>query len=340
MPVEQESVGLEVFLAFADGAVSGPRPVVLYAHGLGGDKDGSWGTAERLAELGAAVFAIDSPEHGSRSDDPGSEIASVFGFFGIDAETQTFDIGRARDNFRQMASDQLELVRFVSSLGDLDLLPPGAPDGVPDLDVSRLGYIGHSFGSVQGPTIFALAPEIRQAVWNVGGDGLMMLLRDSNTFSILVDALRPAGTPDGAVARFFATTQAIVDPGDPINFARFGTEAALPGVTGWLPRDVLLQEVIEDGIVPNSTSEALARAAGLVLCDPLVPISGLPTARAPLSGNLPSGATGVIYQFDRIHGGMPATHGELIFAPEAQAQYVEFFASGRAAEHATVAPAR
>ena len=336
LPVAQADVGLEVFLAFADGTVSGPRPVVLYAHGLGGDKDGSWGTAERLAELGAAVFAIDSPEHGSRSDDPGSELASVFGFFGIDAESQSFDIGRARDNFRQMASDQLELVRFIESLGDLDLLPVGAPDGVPDLDVSHLLYIGHSFGSVQGPTLMALAPEVKQSVWNVGGDGLMMLLRDSSTFSILVDALRPPGTPDGALGRFFAIAQAIVDPGDPINFARFGTEEALPGVEGWSPRDVLLQEVVDDAIVPNSTSEALARAAGLELVDPLVAVSGLPTSTAPRTGNLASGATGVLYQFDRMHGDMPATHGELIFAPEARGQYVEFFRSGLSAGHATV----
>ena len=110
-------------------------------------------------------------------------------------------------------------------------------------------------------------------------------------------------------------------------------------MVGWSARDVLLQEVIDDGIVPNSTSEALARAAGLELCDPLVPISGVATSTAPLQGNLASGATGVIYQFDRMNGGMPATHGELIFAPEAQAQYVEFFASGLSAEHATVLPA-
>src|SRR5690606_19465720 len=113
---------------------------------------------------------------------------------------------------RQMASDQLELVRLIESLGTLDLLPVGAPDGVPDLDTSRILYIGHSFGSVQGPTIMALAPEIKQAVWNVGGDGLMKLLRDSGTFGLLVNSFRPPMTPDGALGRFFAVTQAIVDP--------------------------------------------------------------------------------------------------------------------------------
>lgn len=337
LPVVQKKVGLEVFLAFADASKSGPRPIVIYQHGLGGDKDGCWGTTQRLSDLGAAVIAIDSPEHGARATG-GTGVTAAFSFFGVDPNAQTFDIARARDNFRQMTSDQLELVRFINALGTLDLLPVGAPDGVPDIDVSRILYIGHSFGSVQGPAIFALAPEIKQANWNVGGDGLMMLLRDSGTFSLLVNSLRPPMTPDGALGRFFAVTQAIVDPGDPLNFARFAMLEPTPGVTGWAPRDVLLQEVIGDTIVPNSTSEALARAAGLTLVDPIQPISGLPTAPAPLTGNV-GGATGAIAQFDFIEGGKVAQHGELIFSPEAIGQYVEFFKTGLSAPHATVVPA-
>ncbi len=44
-------------------------------------------------------------------------------------------------------------------------------------------------------------------------------------------------------------------------------------------------------------------------------------------------------QFDKINNGKIAVHGELIFAPEGQAQYVEFFKSGLSAPHATVNPA-
>ena len=40
-----------------------------------------------------------------------------------------------------------------------------------------------------------------------------------------------------------------------------------------------------------------------------------------------------------MNGDTAATHGELIFSPEAQKQYVAFFASGLAAGHATVPPA-
>ncbi len=343
-PEIQKIENLETFLAFSDATVSGPRPVVIYGHGLGGNKDGCWGTAERLAGIspnGAAVFAIDSPEHGSRGSGNDTLVTSVYGFFGIDPDTLEFDIGRARDNFRQMSADQLELVRLISSLGSLDLLPldasgQPAPDGIPDLDVSRILYIGHSFGSVQGATVFALAPEITQATWNVGGAGLMMLLRDSKTFSLVVSTLTPPGTPFGAVARFMAATQAIVDPGDPLNYAANISFEALDGVPAIGPRDVLLQEVTDDNIVPNSTSEALARAAHLDLMNAVTDTSGLKPINAPATENLATGDTGVICQFDKMNGTKTASHGELIFSDEAIQQYVEFFKTGLANQHATV----
>lgn len=335
-PVKQKDAGLEVFMAVSDANTATKRIPVVYGHGLGGDKDGVWGTAERLSSLNVAVFGIDSPWHGSRSEG-GDSGTAIFRFFGIDLSDATFVLGRARDNFRQMASDQLELVRLIQSLATQDILPEGAPDGIPDLDVSRILYIGHSFGSVQGPTVFALAPELGAAVWNVGGSNMTMLLRDSNTFSLLVNGFRPPATPDGAVARFFAIAQGIIDPGDSVNYARFASlEKFDPSGTA---RDVLVQEVVDDAIVPNSTSETLARAAGLENVNALRHISGVKDVSAPVTANLPTGATGAISQFDRINGGMPASHGELIFSPEGQAQYVEFFRSYLMDGRARVAPA-
>ncbi len=336
-PIVQKVVGLEANMAVSDAQASEPRTIVIYAHGLGGDKGGSWGTANRLASLNVAVFSIDSPHHGTRGSGDSDPFSPVVRFFGVDLSENSFVIGKARDNFRQMASDQLYLVELLRSLDTLDILPPGAPDGIPDLDTSAILYIGHSFGSVQGATLFATAPEVSHAVWNVGGAGLMMLLRDSNLFSVLVDSLRPDGFSDGAVARFMAITQAIADPGDALNFARFAQLEPTPGLEAWAARDVLLQEVIDDAIVPNSTTAALARAVGVELMDAIVPVSGLPSVSGPVSANLLSGATGVMTQFDVVDG-TAASHGELIFAPEGRAQYVEFFTTGLADGHATVPP--
>ncbi len=335
----QKDVDLEAFLAFSDGDKSGPRPVVIYGHGLGGDKDGCWGTSERLGpvhENGVAVFAIDSPEHGSRLDGETTLLTSVYSFFGVDEPTGSFDVGRARDNFRQMAADQFELVRLIKSLGDLDLLPVGAPDGVPDLDVSKIFYIGHSFGAVQGATIAAIAPEITHAVWNVGGGSLMTLLRDSNTFRYVVEGLAPEGTPFGGTARFMSVLQGIVDPGDPVNYARYATIEGLPGVSNWKPRSVLLQEVVKDGIVPNSSTEALARAAGMQQLGKITPISGVESLTGSTTANLASGSTAVVSQYDKDDEGKTVDHGSLIFQQVAQDQYVEFFKSGLDGKAATV----
>lgn len=338
VPLVQDVVDLEVFMAVSDANTDAKRPIVIFGHGLAGDKDGCWGTAQRLAPLNAAVFAIDSPFHGSRGDGGDTQLDAVFSFFGIDAgaDPPTFVIGRSRDNFRQMAADQLELIRLIKSLDSLDILPPGNPDGVADLDTSRILYIGHSFGSVQGPMIFGIAPEISHAVWNVGGAGLMLLLRDSNTFGILVNGLKPQGTPDGAVARFMTVAQAIVDPGDPLNFARFAQRTEPAMVPDWQPREVLLQEVVGDTIVPNSVSRFLARATGLQLIDPLEPVTGLESVSGPVMANLPSGVTGGMSQFDKINGDDIAVHGELYFAPEGIAQYLEFFQTGLSNPHATI----
>ena len=342
-PAIQKTESLELYLTFSDATKSGPRPIVIFGHGLGGDKDSVWGTAERLAELGVAVVGIDAPEHGSRSDPPTKDgksdlFQSVTGFFAANPDTKQFDMERVRDNFRQMGSDQLELVRFLKTLGSLDLLPLGAPDGVPDLDTSKILYLGHSFGSVLGPLVGSLAPEIQAACWNVGGDGLATLIRDSGLFSLLVDTFRPPGTPKADVAKFFAITQAILDPGDPANFARFTTLEALPGVPSWRAKDVLIQQVQADNIVPNSSTEILARALGLPLAGVAThPVPGMPYAGFPVTANLPSGSTGAMVQYEMADG-KTATHGELIFTDVARKQYVEFFRTALAGRAVILAP--
>jgi hypothetical protein len=341
VPAIQTMASLQFFLAFSDGTHSGPRPVVIFQHGLGSDKDATWHIAQLLASLDVAVIGIDAPEHGSRATPPYPPgqtdlVKASEAFFGIDGTTGSFDIAIARDNFRQMACDQLEMLRFIQTLGSLDVLPAGAPDGIPDLDPTQIVYLGQSFGSVMAATFNSLAPEVSSAVWNVGGAGFAMLFEDSGLFSLLGKSFEPPGLTKGALARFFSLIQGILDPGDAANYAPYVTLKGLPGVPGWKPKDVLIEEVIGDTIVPNSAAERYARAAGLALIEPVaVPIGGLTSIAAPATGNLPGGATGGIYQFATADG-MPTDHSDLINTNDANAQYTTFLRGALAGGHGTV----
>ena len=340
-PSLQSTASLQFFLAFSDRTFSGPRPVVIFQHGLGSDKDSTWSMTDRVKSLNVAVIGIDAPEHGSRATPPYPPghtdlVKATTAFFGLDLNDGTFDLGIARDNFRQMACDQLEMMRFIQTLGTLDVLPLGAPDGKPDIDTSRIIYLGQSFGSVMAATFESLAPEVGASVWNVGGAGFALLFEDSPLFGILTKGLTPAGTTKGQLARFFAMIQGVVDPGDAANYAHYVTTEGLPGVPAWKPKDVLIEEVIGDNIVPNSSAERLARAAGLAQVQPVVKaIGGLDAVASPATGNLPDGATGGIFQFAEADG-MPVDHSGLISTNDAINQYTKFFAGSLAGGHGTV----
>lgn len=326
-PVVQSMASLEFLLVFSDRQQTGPRPVVIFAHGLGSSKAMTWDAAGWLADQGVAVIGIDAPGHGSRAAEgtKGSMLDTAFAFFAVDFDTRTFNLARGRDNFRQMSSDQVQLVRAITgALKDIDLLPNGAPDGVPDLDPTRIGYLGQSFGALLGPTALALAPEVRGGVLNVGGGGLATIIHDSPSFQLLLPGLFEPGTSKGDIARIMSAAQGLYDPGDPLNYARFVTLEAPPGAMGFSPKNMLVQEVMHDVLMPNDSTALLARTLGLTHVTPAIePIEGVKTAPAPLSGNLSGGATGGVFQFDKTDG-KTADHNTLAGSSEGRAQYGAF----------------
>ncbi|APR87722.1 hypothetical protein A7982_13071 [Minicystis rosea] len=329
-PIVQSEASLEFQLVFSNRQISGPRPVVIFAHGLGASKAMTWDAAGWLADQGVAVIGIDAPGHGSRAaeGDKGSMFDKAFSFFAVDIDTRTFDLARGADNFRQMSSDQVELVRALTGpLANLDLLPSGAPDGVPDLDPSRVAYLGQSFGAILGPTALALAPELRGGVLNVAGGGLGTIIHESPAFQLILPGLFEPGTTKGDIARILSAAQGLYDSGDPLNFARFVTLEPLPSATGSSPKSVLVQEAMNDVLVPNDATALLARTLGLTHVTPAVaPIEGVKTAPAPFSGNLAEGATGGVFQFDKTDG-KTADHNTLAGSSEGRAQYGAFLKS-------------
>ncbi|CAI8154991.1 MAG: Lysophospholipase VolA [Pseudidiomarina mangrovi] len=115
-------------------------PVVIFQHGITGNKTNALGIAGSLSVAGFAVVAMDHPLHGDR------------GFGAINASTGSatayMNLGSlltARDNIRQSISDMLGL-----------RLSLNAAQGAP-IDGTRVYFVGHSLGAIAGTPFTAMA---------------------------------------------------------------------------------------------------------------------------------------------------------------------------------------
>lgn len=158
-------------------------PVAIYGHGGGEDKAASGFAAAKLAEHGIASIAIDAPAtgfgplssytftftdsssvtfpSGGRSIDQNGDGQIANGEGGRAAPPRAnLDVGE-RDGGRQRAVDHMQLVREIEVGMDVD------GDGVPDLDPSRIYYVGASGGGRQGIIFLAIEPSVRAGVLTV-----------------------------------------------------------------------------------------------------------------------------------------------------------------------------
>lgn len=267
-------------------------PVVVFGHGLGSSKKTVFAIAPQLAAQGFVTVAIDFVASDSRairiSNDAALGCDGTRAALDPTAKPQCFaqilsaDLGATRDNIRQTVLDLQGLIAAVKACGTNQcaiLDGNGNPTGV-DLkfDVNHINYAGISLGGIIGSTTTAVAGDLKSAVLNVPGVGLVDILENTANLTIrcsLVDALIDAGLLvgdkfDPANNTGLCTTDAwktqpsykqlsviarwIVDPADGANFA--GKLAT---------RKYLIQEVVDDQVVPNIATEiegALVGQAG------------------------------------------------------------------------------
>ncbi len=289
-------------------------PVLIYGHGLGGGRDQAGRLAEFAAPRGMATIAIDAVRHGRHpTSTNNTTLLNTLDFFGISAQELTFEPLLMREHFRQSTYDKLQLMRLI--LGGIDV----DGDDQADLDPTRISYLGVSLGGIMGSELLALAPEIAAGVLVVPGGRVGSIVSDASQFSILIDIMRPEGTTDGEVDRFFPVLQTVIDRGDA---AAWATHLLydLPNRPADLPDarpHVLMGYVLDDDTVPNSTNRALARALNIPLVPPMRQEVGvIPMAdSAPIAANMADGRTAGLLQFHEVEdgaGGMrPATHSNV-----------------------------
>lgn len=310
---------------------TGPVPMLIYGHGLGGGRDQGQVLAGFAAPMGIATIAIDAQAHGEHpTATPGaSTLTTVLSFFGINLDqlqTRALEAARLRDNFRGSTWDKLQLLALLLAHPDID------GDGMDDLDTSRYAYLGVSLGGIMGPELLALDGDLTAGLLVVPGGRISAIISESATFAPLIVAARPHGTTAGDTRRFFPILQTIIDRGDSASYGPHILGARLPGAGA--PQSVLVGVVLDDDTVPNVSNYTIARALGdiPIVQQQLRPVPGLSAMTGPIMGNFPDGAGGVItaglIQFDVIGDGMGgttmATHSDVGDSDVGSAAWLDF----------------
>jgi len=219
----------------------------------------------------------------------------------------TANFFRIRDAFRQNILDQATLALALSRPPAPVPQPPlnpfslVLPAGV-IVDPSTVYYEGISLGAIAGTSVTAVNPRISRAALSVGGGTVVDVFTNAPAFTAQVDALflglgidRSQIATNPAVAAAYLRTlnvaKWILDPGDPINYARSLKTAPLPNLLSptpalQAPKDVFAQVALGDTVVPNGFNFLLATVGAMT--------TSTYVDDSPLGGPAPHGMLGSI----------------------------------------------
>jgi len=260
-------------------------PIVIYAHGTGGDRNGFCDFSDNPCDLmgrkGLASIGIDQPLHGYRNPWGSDPNLTTFNFYNILA---------MRDNFRQGAADLLVLRRLIDSLEvPAAVSPTGAAIAI---DETRVGYMGHSQGGLTGGVYLGVAEGIAGAVMSGAGGGLGVALLEKTApidipalIILALDLEASEFDLDHPAINIF---QMFSERADPLNYAR---RYLLEPHTGGTPRHLFFSQGLLDIYTIPSQIEALAAAGGCMVMTPVsdeveaMNLRGLTPLEPPVSGN-------------------------------------------------------
>ncbi len=136
----------------------GARPIVIFSHGLGGNRDGAVYLLDHLASHGYVAVAVQ--HHGSDTQAVMGELGEG-GFANADPAT-------LRERLKQSTSPAVAIDRFRDipfTITSLETMNATDSKLRGRLDLNRIGMSGHSFGAI---TTMALAGQ------NIGGRPLLI----------------------------------------------------------------------------------------------------------------------------------------------------------------------
>ncbi|MFK7896440.1 MAG: hypothetical protein AB8G23_11425 [Myxococcota bacterium] len=294
-----------------------PAPVLIYQHGNPGSAEAEIGAplGDPFLAAGFAVIGFTDLWNREGSDLDTADRSRAIATQVLALTESVRDSGVVPDDWIVTLGEQLALVAALRERGAIDVLPLGAPDGVPDLDrEAPLVYEGISQGAIHGQALLTYAPEIRAASLVTGGArwAELPLHQAADT---MVEAL-PVLFGDFSPMDLWVTMslfQAALDRQDAHVHALMGKLAGALHEEGPRGPSVLLTAGLGDGYVPNRLTRSLAWVLG-----PLPWIGGpgpdaigfgLPFGTAPLRANLEDGATGGYVELVPSGRDLPAAPG-------------------------------
>lgn len=321
-------------------------PVVIYAHGTGGDyrsyiDDGSARQAALVRgrdgeELGRmAMISIDQVLHGPR--DPTKANPEIT-FFNVQ------NCYAGRDNPKQGALDDFQLVRLIESINIESAPTTGAPIR---FDPERIYFKGHSQGGLTGPLFLAFEPKIKAAVLSGAGGGLILsLLEKTQPVNIRALAEMLVGEPIDEVHPLLNMMQLFLEGSDPANYGRYFLREPPAG----LPAKSIYQSLgVVDHYTPIPNIKVLALTMGVQPVRPEIEpfedlgLTQLEWTDAPVTGNVAGGtATGVVceYEVPLKPNGEPSYDGHFVVFdhPDAKVQANAFLVLHASTGAATLVP--
>ena len=279
LPAQETPITLRLTLPKETAAHGPPYPVVLFGHGLMGDRTRCAPIYQTLAANGFATVAIDWVFHGDRAPLLGllPDYLKLVGQFV--AFTPVLSPQRMRDNYRQGVADMMWLKYVVQEFNRLDLAPAGSDgDGVPDLETETIMFAGISMGSAHGTILAALEPEIDTfCLMSGAANWRTSILGDDNIDGFMVWMIAVVleffdeifhFENESDVALFYQLQMAVGEAGDPYSYARHVLDNRLTERTRQV--DLLHMMPAADNITGALGEAELARSIGTTLLRPFV----------------------------------------------------------------------
>ena len=282
---------------------AGGWPVVLYAHGTGGNfrahaSDGSAAALSSITLPGvtgpvkAAVLGFDQVGHGPRRGATGQTTSPddiVFNFA---------NPASGRGTMAQGAADLHGVTRYLKGLA------ASPPPELPALNVSRLVYWGHSQGATEGALFLAQDRSIEGTLLSGASACLVNSLTSKKAPINIADGMWAAlseSSPAAVTAYHpvLSLLQAWTDPVDPLHFAQHVAVMPLDGARPTYARHVFQVWGKDDLFTPQPVQSAFAVGARLWFVGPKVDELDVTPVQTSVSGNVtvPRTITAAIRQY-------------------------------------------